>query len=191
MEGHTLIYVIFILTYLYFIARVIDRYNGLIKKRNKIKKPNDQKKESKNQWMHQVRAAQHEMKKLFKRSMLQLLIIPLAEICCHLIVGHYFLNGQLLSLGFFLLFSVILALTLVIMRIRGNVLFQRKFNWDLMEQKLNSDSRSFWCLVWSKALISLLFHLLCRWGFHLYPVYSCCCVGSLRKLRQFYVVAHV
>ncbi|MCB9222696.1 MAG: hypothetical protein R2780_12210 [Crocinitomicaceae bacterium] len=140
MEGHTLIYVIFLLAYLYFLARMIDKFNGLLKKRNKIKKPNDNRKESKDEWMHQVRAVQHEMKHLFKRSMIQILIIPAVEVISHFIVGHYHLNGQLLSLGFFLLFAFVLAGTLYVMRLRADLLFNRKFDWDIMEQKLNSRS---------------------------------------------------
>lgn len=141
MEGHTLVYMIFILAYLYFLARVIDRYNGLIKKKNRIKKPADQKKGSKEIWMNQIRDIQHKMKALFKKSILLIMIIPVVEVVVHLIIGQYYLNGQLLSMAFFLLFSGVLALTLYIMNVRSRIAFERKFDWDLLEQNFNSDSK--------------------------------------------------
>jgi hypothetical protein len=142
MEGHNIIYLVFVLGYLYFLARVIDRYNVLIKKRSKIRKPRDNRKESKEIWMRQVREIQHEMKMLFKRSMLLILAVPVVEVVCHLLLGEYQPSDQLLTLIFFLFFLAVLALTLYIMKSRGDILFKRKFDWELIEEQFNADSES-------------------------------------------------
>jgi hypothetical protein len=139
MEGHTLIYMIFILAYLYYLSRVIDRFNGLLKKRNKIKKPTDNRKESKKNWMDQVRSTQHEMSKLFKRSIYFIFIIPLVEVSIHFVVGGYESNGQLLTLGFFLIFMITLLITLYVYKVKSKVVFEGKFDWDQLENDPNSD----------------------------------------------------
>ena len=129
MEGHTWIYVVALLGYLYFITKVYDVFNSVLLVKSRIKEPKTEREEDRKAWLTATLSIQQELQGLRKKSALLFLIVPLAELLLHFIIGNYDLSGQLLSLGFFILFSVVLLIVIFALKGRQSDRLEKKYTW--------------------------------------------------------------
>lgn len=112
MEGHTWIYVIAILAYLYYISKVADRNRYLLMKKSRLPRIDRRAQDFESQ-LQQHRQFKRENRKFKKRTVIIFLIIPTVEIITHFLLGGYELSGQLLTVIFFVLFFTVLLLVLI------------------------------------------------------------------------------
>lgn len=126
MEGHTWIYVIAILIYLYYLSKILDKKRELLIAQNRLQQGFNKNLEDEN-GRQQKRQIKREKSSFRKRSLLYFLGIPVAEVISHLIVGSYELNGQLLSLSFFILFLLCLLLILFVFQSQKEEMEAKKY----------------------------------------------------------------
>jgi len=129
MEGHTWIYVISILIYLYYLTRVYDRLSILMQEKSKISEPKTDKVVDREQWIEKNANIILKISSFKRNAVLLFLLIPLLEISVHLMLSQFDLTRQLMTTGFFVLFLICLFILLYAVQGRKSDRIEKKYTW--------------------------------------------------------------
>ncbi|MFT4601650.1 MAG: putative ion transporter superfamily protein YfcC [Arenicella sp.] len=129
MEGHTWIYVVGILGYLYYLTKVFDELNVLMTEKSKILEPKTKKKAQREIWRKENSSFIRKVAKFKRKAILLFLIIPIVEVVVHFLLGDYGLTGKLMSAMFFVLFILVLFIILVSVRAKKSARIEKKYTW--------------------------------------------------------------
>jgi len=129
MEGHTWIYLLTILAYLYYMSKVYDRLSTLMNEKSKIVEPKTDKEEDRERWLELNALILYKLKNYRRWSVVLFFLIPALELSAHLFVGNYEYTGQLLSVVFIALFLAVLLVILFVYRGRKSDRLEKKYTW--------------------------------------------------------------
>ncbi|MBD3638321.1 MAG: hypothetical protein HUJ25_13295 [Crocinitomicaceae bacterium] len=120
MEPHSWIFAIAGMAYVYFLAQVYDRKRVYLIRKSRIHQPDETNKEQLLKWRQEVRVFKRDLKKFRTGSILLSFVIPVIELCAHLVWGDYLLQIFAITIVLFLVFLIGLVTLLYDMRQYGS-----------------------------------------------------------------------